>query len=138
LLLGTRLFIVYLGTLVGGVSPSIQLEPRLHTFDDQARLFEMAWFALSLRSPKELWWTKDTQDSTPQIDYRRQQKHPQNSGKMYNSQAAANIYTLRIFEPTLRPNLLATLRAAIAEGGGTVVGDLVGKGGFMYVSRLRY
>lgn len=93
----------------------------------------MAWFALSLRTPKALWWKNDTQETVPQVEYKIQE-HIHDSAKLYDSNTShgsGNVYTLRIFEASLRPNLLPTLRSAIAEQGGTVVEDLVQKQGFM-------
>jgi hypothetical protein len=93
----------------------------------------MAWFALSLRTPKAMWWKNDTQESAPQLEY-KSQEHIHDSAKMYDSHAShgsANVYTIRISHSLLRPNLLPTLRSAIAEQGGTVIEDLVEKQGFM-------
>jgi hypothetical protein len=55
---------------------------------------------------------------------------------MYISQTTtqrADTYTVRIFDPSSRPNLLANLRRVVEERGGVVGVDMVEGRGFMYV-----
>ncbi|KAF1913195.1 hypothetical protein BDU57DRAFT_457498 [Ampelomyces quisqualis] len=84
----------------------------------------MAWFALSLRTPKALCWpsSSSAQDPSPQTAFQTK-SCTQYSGQKYESHVPhppANIFSLRVCDPSLRPNLLATLRAAIAEQGGAI------------------
>lgn len=47
---------------------------------------------------------------------------------------SADIYTVRIFNPSTRPSSLASLKSAVRREGGSVVVDLMDGKGFMYVS----
>jgi hypothetical protein len=53
---------------------------------------------------------------------------------MYISQSItqpADTYTVRIYDPSSRPNLLANLRRVVEERGGIVNGNMVEGRGFM-------
>jgi hypothetical protein len=86
----------------------------------------MAWFALSL---KAAWRHSPSSTSTPQPCHTAAYKNM--AMPRLIPTRPADIYTVRIFEPSVRPGLLSTLRDAIRERGGTVVMELVEGRGLM-------
>jgi hypothetical protein len=86
----------------------------------------MAWFALSFKAP---WRNTSSSLSTPQPCHTAAYKNI--AMPRLIPTRPADIYTVRIFEPSARPGLLSTVRNAIREKGGTVVMELVEGRGLM-------
>jgi hypothetical protein len=89
----------------------------------------MAWFALSIRSPKALWWDSNSAPQT--VPARRSEVQRDIYLPRTEARHAEVLYTVRIFDPSARPNLLGKLRSVVKERGGMEIGELVEGRGFM-------
>ncbi|KAF2035203.1 hypothetical protein EK21DRAFT_84823 [Setomelanomma holmii] len=108
----------------------------------------MAWFALSLRSPG--WWSPSPPSPSPSPSTSRSSSlsppasptYTLSTRDMYFPEDAmymprlparpADVYTVRIVDPNLRPGLLKRLREVVRGAGGIEIVELVGKSGFIF------
>ncbi|KAF2824263.1 hypothetical protein CC86DRAFT_52666 [Ophiobolus disseminans] len=91
----------------------------------------MAWCAIGLKAPA---WLTRSCVSEPDSELEHTELG-QDSGGMYLPRfphRPADIYTVRVFDASMQPNLFRRLRNTVVESGGTMIVELVEGRGFIF------